>query len=167
MAANLQREAADLLVAVAAATEQAVDLEVAAGGIGAHDHAREPGESRRSAMRDLVVGARALVARHEHDADLTAMRLAAAALLVAVVAAATALCDDRSSPPARTRLTNSSRRSSASSVRSMRVPTRELGVDVDLAFVGLRQQLDAMLRIEQRRPRRRARRRRQSPSADD
>ena len=74
---------AAVLVAVVAAAEQPVELEVAAGGIGADDDAGQPGELAAQRLRDLVVGARALVARHEHDADLAAVVLAAAAAAAA------------------------------------------------------------------------------------
>ena len=55
-----------------------------------------PGSCAPQGDRDLLVGARALIARHEHDADLAAVGAAAAATAAAavVVAAAAAVGDD-------------------------------------------------------------------------
>ena len=102
-----------------------------------------PASCAPQVLRDLFVRARALVARHELDADLAAVGLAAAAATAAaVVAAAAAVGDDRR------RLGHvlldhllelQQRFLGALDARA----DAELGVDVDLALVGLRQQLDA------------------------
>ena len=101
VAANLELQAARAAVVVlAAAAEEPHDLVVAAGRVGADDDAGQAGQLPAQRDGDLLVGARALIARHQHDADLTAVRAAAAAALP-VVAAAAALGDDASWPPAR------------------------------------------------------------------
>ena len=153
VAADLERQAR-----VLAAVENLVQLEVAAAGRGADDDAGKPGELAAQVLRDLIVRARALFARRR-SLTCTVPRLVwppppnpppPPPPLVRMVVISGTACR-----------TMSSSRIIVASVISTFVPSGELGVDVDLAFVGLRQQLDADQRIQhdgqddQRRPRRR------------
>ena len=79
------------VVAAHAARHQAVDLVVAAAGIGAHDDARNARQLPPQIERDLIAGALAFVLRDEEELDEAAARSAAAEAAAAAAAADPAL----------------------------------------------------------------------------
>jgi hypothetical protein len=145
-AAYFQLQAAGLTVVVRATTaEEAHDLVVAARRVRANDDAWQAGELPAQRDGDFFVRALTLTARLQDDADLAAAGVAAAALVV--VSAASALRDDRRG--FRDELLDALFENEQHFLGALDASAeRELGVDVDLAFVRLRHQLGFDPRIE-------------------